>query len=201
MKEDERKVCLLDFPESVLESILERLSPAELCRVSTVCNSLRIKCTSDYLWKKHMKQKWGGLISSNAYQQSQFNDSIMSCYLSLESGRLMFPAQVYGRKNGGYALSCYNAQVSYDYKTNTFQARYSPVGWRTVEGNVPWDRLREPPLVDTSDCDLNDWKPGDHIEILWSGRKEDPCGWWYAVLSHLQSCDGNVMHCRCQYSG
>ncbi|KAJ7976594.1 Dimer_Tnp_hAT domain-containing protein [Quillaja saponaria] len=98
MKEDKHKVCLLDFPESVLESILERLSPAELCRVSTVCNSLRIKCASDYLWKKHMKQKWGGLISSNAYQQSQFNDSIMSCYLSIESGRLRFPAQVYGRK-------------------------------------------------------------------------------------------------------
>ncbi|XP_048127614.1 F-box protein At2g32560-like isoform X2 [Rhodamnia argentea] len=54
-------------------------------------------------------------------------DSIMGLYLSLENGKFWFPAQVYNRENGhsGFMLSCYDAHVSYDSQTDTFQARYA----------------------------------------------------------------------------
>lgn len=26
-------------------------------------------------------------------------------------------------------------------------------------------------------------------------------GWWYGVVGHLESCDGNENYCRCQNSG
>ncbi|CAN6719006.1 unnamed protein product [Malus baccata var. baccata] len=133
--------------------------------------------------------------------------SIMSLYLSLESGKFWFPAQVYNREHGnlGFLLSCYDAQLRYDSRTNTFQARYSPYGRRVVEENIPWDRLRAAP-VDTppyklhvSDC-LHDLKPGDHIEIQWRRNNEFPYGWWYGVIGHLELCNGNVNHCRCHYN-
>ncbi|KAM1221487.1 hypothetical protein ACFX13_009360 [Malus domestica] len=131
-------------------------------------------------------------------------DSIMSLYLSLETGKFWFPAQVYNRENGnvGFMLSCYDARVRYDSTTNTFQARYSPYGRRATEENIPWDRLRAAP-VDTpphklhvSDC-LHDLKPGDYIEIQWRRNKEFPYGWWYGVIGHLEFCDGNENGCRC----
>ncbi|OMO72919.1 hypothetical protein CCACVL1_17519 [Corchorus capsularis] len=134
-------------------------------------------------------------------------DSIMSWYLSLETGKFWFPAQVYNRENGhaGFMLSCYDAKLSYDFKTDTFQARYSPHGRRTIEENITWDRLRVPPVdnpsynLHISDC-LLDLKPGDHIEIQWRRNKEFPYGWWYGVVGHLESCNGNEHHCRCQYT-
>ncbi|KAE8125163.1 hypothetical protein FH972_019997 [Carpinus fangiana] len=110
-------------------------------------------------------------------------DSIMGWYLSLECGKLWFPAQVYNRENGhvGFMLSCYDAQLSYDSRIDTFRARYSPHGRRTTEETIQWDRIRAPP-VDTpphvlhvSDC-LNDLKPGDHIEIQWRRKNEFPYG-------------------------
>ncbi|XP_062023237.1 F-box protein At2g26850-like isoform X2 [Rosa rugosa] len=108
-------------------------------------------------------------------------DSIMSLYLSLERGDFWFPAQVYNRENGnvGFMLSCYDAQLSYDSGTDTFQARYSPYGRRTNEEHIPWDRLRATPvdtpshMLHVSDC-LHDLKPGDHIEIQWRRSKEFP---------------------------
>ncbi|KAJ8635391.1 hypothetical protein MRB53_009658 [Persea americana] len=111
------------------------------------------------------------------------DDSIMSWYLSLESSKFWFPAQVYNRENGhvGFMLSCYDADLSYDCCTDTFHARYPPHGQRTMveEKGVKWERLRAPP-VDTpahelhiSDC-LNDLRPGDHIEIQWRRSKENP---------------------------
>lgn len=135
--------------------------------------------------------------------------SIMSWYLSLESGKVWFPAQVYNREHGhvGFMLSCYDAEISYDSHADTFQARYPPHGRRTVviEDGVQWDRLRAPP-VDTpahelhiSDC-LYDLRPGDHIEIQWRRNKEFPYGWWYGVVGHLESCDGNEHFCRCHNS-
>ncbi|KAG1327734.1 F-box protein [Cocos nucifera] len=134
------------------------------------------------------------------------NDSIMSWYLSLESGKFWFPAQVYNREHGhvGFMLSCYDAEISYDRHTDTFHARYPPHGRRTIviEEGVQWDRIRAPP-VDTpahdlhvSDC-LNDLHPGDHIEIQWRRNKEFPYGWWYGVVGHLESCDGNEHFCHC----
>ncbi|KAL4379535.1 hypothetical protein GQ457_02G040290 [Hibiscus cannabinus] len=134
-------------------------------------------------------------------------DSIMTRFLSLETGEFWFPAQVYNRENGhaGFMLSCYDAKLSYDSKTDTFQARYSPHGRRTAEENVSWDRLRVPP-VETCSYDLHisdsllDLKPGDHIEIQWRKTKEFPYGWWYGVVGHMESCDGNENHCRCLYT-
>lgn len=26
-------------------------------------------------------------------------------------------------------------------------------------------------------------------------------GWWYGVVGHLETCDGDANHCRCHYSG
>ncbi|XP_058078852.1 F-box protein At2g32560-like [Magnolia sinica] len=136
-------------------------------------------------------------------------DSIMSWYLSLESGKFWFPAQVYNREHGhvGFMLSCYDAELSYDCRTDTFHARYPPHGRRTmvIEEGVQWERIRPPP-VDTpahnlhiSDC-LSDLRPGDHIEIQWRRNKEFPYGWWYGVVGHLESCDGNEHLCRCHNS-
>ncbi|CAK7340248.1 unnamed protein product [Dovyalis caffra] len=132
-------------------------------------------------------------------------DSIMALYLSLESGKFWFPAQVYNRENGhvGFMLSCYDAQLSYDSKTDTFKARYSPFARRTIEQSIRWERLRAPPVdtpanvLHTSDC-LSDLKPGDHIEIQWRRSKEFPYGWWYAVVGHQEFCDRNENRCRCQ---
>ncbi|KAK6119817.1 hypothetical protein DH2020_046442 [Rehmannia glutinosa] len=112
-------------------------------------------------------------------------DSVMSWYFALESGKFWFPAQVYNRENGhvGFMLSCYDAELSYDLRTDTFQARYPPHGRRAspTETGVTWDRLRASP-VDTSphdlhisDC-LNELQPGDHIEIQWRRNKEFPYG-------------------------
>ncbi|WCJ28976.1 F-box family protein [Euphorbia peplus] len=140
------------------------------------------------------------------YDKINVVDSIMSWFLALETGKFWFPAQVYNRENGhvGFMLSCYDAELSYDPRTDTFQARYPPHGRRAIaiENGIPWDRLRAPP-VDTSphdlhfsDC-LNDLIPGDHIEIQWRRNKEFPYGWWYGVVGHLETCDGNENYCRC----
>ncbi|XP_002533285.2 F-box protein At2g32560 [Ricinus communis] len=136
-------------------------------------------------------------------------DSIMSWYLALETGRFWFPAQVYNRENGhvGFMLSCYDADLSYDPRKDTFQARYPPHGRRAtaIENGVPWERLRAPPAdtsphdLHISDC-LNELRPGDHIEIQWRRNKEFPYGWWYGVVGHLESCDGNENYCRCHNS-
>ncbi|XP_019434664.1 PREDICTED: F-box protein At2g32560-like isoform X2 [Lupinus angustifolius] len=256
--EDTQDMSVLDLPELVLECILERLPPDSLCQMAGVCRSLRERCVSDYLWERHMKQKWGRVIGPVAFREwkwhvaskrsvgsarhgkqrnfmrlvsfswpfswmrvkvdannsiKQFsslpNDSVMAWYLALESGNFWFPAQVYNRENGhvGFMLSCYDAELSYDPHTDTFQARYPPHGRRAVsiEHGIPWERLRAPP-VDTpphdlhiSDC-LNDLRPSDHIEIQWRRNKEFPYGWWYGVVGHLESCDGNENYCLCKSS-
>ncbi|XP_010510850.1 PREDICTED: F-box protein At2g26850-like [Camelina sativa] len=136
-------------------------------------------------------------------------DSTMSFYLSLETGRFWFPAQVYNRENGhvGFMLSCYDAHLSYDTHTNTFQARFPPHGRRAiaVEKDVTWERIRATPIdasphhLYISDS-LKELKPGDHIEIQWRRNKEFPYGWWYSVVGHLDSCDGNLNHCQCHIS-
>jgi len=255
--EENEQPALLDLPELALECILEKLPPAGLCTMAGVCSSLRERCTSDYLWERHMKQKWGSILSPAAYREwqwfmaskmnsdaserlghqgliklicqvwpfsrfrSEFNrenaehksflsvDSIMSWYMALETGKFWFPAQVYNREHGhvGFVLSCYDAELSYDAQTDTFQARYPPHGRRAaaIENGVDWQRLRAPP-VDTSphelhisDC-LSDLHPGDNIEIQWRRNKEFPYGWWYGLVGHLESCDGNETYCQCHNS-
>lgn len=246
---------ILDLPELTMELILEKLSPVGLCNMAGVCSSLRERCRSDYLWERHMGEKWGKVIGGMARRQwelylaskketsdgrggvrswagalaclwplsmiksirfdgkmrspSHPDESIMSWYLALEGGKFWFPAQVYNREHGhvGFVMSCYDAELSYDCHTDTFQARYPPHGRRTIviEEGVQWDRLRAPP-VDTSahdlhvsDC-LNDLHPGDHIEIQWRRNKEFPYGWWYGMVGHLDECDGNEHFCRCSSS-
>ncbi|XP_023640600.1 F-box protein At2g26850 isoform X2 [Capsella rubella] len=143
------------------------------------------------------------------YASSLLLDSTMSFYLSLETGRFWFPAQVYNRENGhvGFMLSCYDAELCYDTHTNAFQARYPPHGRRAiaVEKDVPWERIRAAPIdasphhLHISDS-LREVKPGDHIEIQWRRNKEFPYGWWYSVVGHLESCDGNLNYCHCHNS-
>lgn len=254
--EKDEQSSLLDLPELALDCILEKLSPAELCSMAGVCSSMRERCTSDHLWERHMKGKWGKVLGPTAYREwqwfiasrrnssnskgtksqglvrffkhiwplswftSKFDkpekeispplvDSVMSCYLALERGKFWFPAQVYNRENGhvGFMLSCYDAELCYDAKTDTFQARYPPHGRRAmaIESGVQWERLRGAPVdtsphdLHTSDC-LNDLHPGDHIEIQWRRNKEFPYGWWYGIVGHLESCDGNENYCRCHSS-
>ncbi|MFQ6631701.1 hypothetical protein Gotur_010056 [Gossypium turneri] len=237
--EEGAAMSILDLPELVLESILERLPPASLCSMAGVCSSLRSRCITDHFWEKHMKNKWGRIIGPVAYREWQWlialrkdsshlkqwrpkglmrifsivrpswwikpkvddcskqsslpRESIMSWFLALETGRFCFPAQVYNRENGhvGFMLSCYDAELCYDQRTDTFQARYPPHGRRAVaiENNVPWERLRAPP-VDTSPHDL-------HISDCLNELRP---GWWYGVVGHLASCDGNENYCRCHNS-
>ncbi|XP_072960521.1 F-box protein At2g32560-like [Typha angustifolia] len=147
--------------------------------------------------------------SGRKRRDSSPDDSIVSWYLSMESGKFWFPAQVYNREHGhvGFILSCYDAELSYDNHTDTFHARYPPHGRRTIviEEGVQWDRLRAPPVetpphdLHISDC-LNELCPGDHIEIQWRRNKEFPYGWWYGIVGHLESCDGNEHFCRCHLS-
>lgn len=136
-------------------------------------------------------------------------DSIVSCYRALETGKFWFPAQVFNRENGhvGFMLSCYDADLSYDSHTDTFQARYPPHGRRAaaIETGVTWDRVRAPPIDNSphdlhiSDC-MNDLHPSDHIEIQWRRNKQFPYGWWYGVVGHLETCDGNHIYCHCHES-
>lgn len=67
--EEEPEISVLDLPELALECILERLPPDALCSMAGVCSSLRHRCTSDHLWEKHMKQKWGRIIGPAAYRE------------------------------------------------------------------------------------------------------------------------------------
>ncbi|CAA6654426.1 unnamed protein product [Spirodela intermedia] len=119
------------------------------------------------------------------------DNSIMSWYLAIETGFFRFPAQVFNRENGhvGFMLSCYDAELSYDSRTDTF-----------TEG-VPWERLRAPPVessahdLHVSDC-LADLRPGTMLRSSGEGTRS----WWYGVVGHLGSCGGNELHCRCHRS-
>ncbi|KAL2226051.1 UNVERIFIED_CONTAM: F-box protein [Sesamum indicum] len=231
VEEEKDGISLLDLPDLVLDCILEKLSPADLCSMAGVCSYLRETCASDHLWEKRLKQKWGGVIGEAAYKEwqcrqiaskmdpkflhstakrSKFRlfsgpleflkhkselkessksssrcplppNSVMSCYLALESGKFWFPAQVFNRGNGnvGFMLSCYDAQLSYDSIADNFVARYPAQGRSMIEEGIEWDRIRAP-SVDTpanvlhiSDC-LHELKPDDHIEIQWTKNKEFP---------------------------
>ncbi|KAL0359630.1 UNVERIFIED_CONTAM: F-box protein [Sesamum angustifolium] len=254
VEEEKDEISLLDLPDLVLDCIIEKLSPSDLCSMAGVCSYLREKCTSDHLWEKHIKQKWGGVIGEAAYREwqcqqiaskmapkflhstakrskfrlfsgpleflkhkSELKDSskssstcslppnsVMSCYLALESGKFWFPAQVFNRENGnvGFMLSCYDAQLSYDSMTDNFVAS---AGRTMIEEAIEWDRIRAPSVntpanvLHISDC-LHELKPDDHIEIQWTKNKEFPYGWWYGVVGHLDSCNANEFNCLCHIS-
>ncbi|CAM8886451.1 unnamed protein product [Rhodiola kirilowii] len=254
-EEGAEAVSLLDLPDPILDTILERLPPNGLCKMAAVSIFFREKCISDHFWDRHMKQKWGRIIGLAAYQDWQRHlalisdsvpdqkqkgfircisqklyqtyivsrtahrtklrcplpvDSVLSWYLALENGTFWFPAQIYNRQNGhvGFSLSCYDARLSYDHQTDTFQARYPAYEMLEIpiEKNVTWDSLRAPPPVDTNPYDLfhsdslNELSPGDHIEIQWRINKKLPYGWWYGVVGHLDSCDRIEANCHCSTS-
>lgn len=144
------------------------------------------------------------LSNSTPQRSSVPVDSIMSWYLALETGRFWFPAQVYNRESGhvGFMLSCYDAELSYDSHTDTFQARYPPHGRRTVaiENGVSWDRLRAPPVetpphdLHMSDC-LNELHPGDHIEIQWRRNKEFPYGLFFTLYPYIPLHQFQTLYC------
>ncbi|RHN66685.1 putative F-box domain-containing protein [Medicago truncatula] len=161
------------------------------------------------LWPfQGMKLKVGDGNDSCNHRSSLPVEAVMNWYLAIETGRFWFPAQVYNRENGhlGFLLSCYDAELSYDSRTNTFLARYPSHGRREArECGIPWERIRAPPVdisphdLHISNC-LNDLHPGNHIEIQWRRKKEFPYGWWYGVVGHLESCNNNENHCRCHNS-
>ncbi|KAL6974869.1 hypothetical protein U1Q18_007796 [Sarracenia purpurea var. burkii] len=175
---------------------------------STISNGTKKKGLFGFvsrLWPFLLKRSNLGSVSEERSCSSSMG-SVMDWYLALETGKFWFPAQVYNREvqNGhvGFMLSCYDAELSYDSSKDTFKARYSPYGGRTIEENIEWDRLRAPAIhtpphaLHTSDC-FDDLKPGDHIEIQWRRNKEFPYGWWYGTVGHLDSCNGSKTHCEC----
>ncbi|CAO2182586.1 unnamed protein product [Urochloa humidicola] len=133
-------------------------------------------------------------------------DTVAAWYRALECGEFWFPAQVYNREDGhvGFVLSCYDAHLRYDRRTDTFTARYPPHGRKPAkeEDGVQWSRLRSPPVstpahdLHASDC-LEALRPGDHFEIQWRKNKDFPYGWWYGVVGHQASCNPNEHLCRC----
>ncbi|CAM0883172.1 unnamed protein product [Alopecurus aequalis] len=133
-------------------------------------------------------------------------DTVAAWYRALECGEFWFPAQVYNREDGhvGFLLSCYDAHLRYDRRTDTFTARYPPHGRKPAkeEEGVQWCRVRAAPLITpaqdlhASGC-LDDLHPGDHFEIQWRKNKDFPYGWWYGVVGHLESCNANEHLCRC----
>ncbi|KAG8367823.1 hypothetical protein BUALT_Bualt16G0112700 [Buddleja alternifolia] len=199
----EGNISLLDLPDLPLENILKKLSPAELCKISRVCSSLRDICRSDHLWENHMNKKWGGIIGDSAYKEWEFRlaskemkerlksdlrrslpvNSVMFFYLALESGKFWFPAQVFNREvqhgHIGFMLSCYDAKLSYDLTTDNFVARYPGHGRHMIEGDIEWNRIRAQNIdtpanvLHSSDC-LDELKPDDHIEIQWRRNEEFP---------------------------
>uniref|UniRef100_A0A453FRC9 Uncharacterized protein n=1 Tax=Aegilops tauschii subsp. strangulata TaxID=200361 RepID=A0A453FRC9_AEGTS len=107
-------------------------------------------------------------------------------YRALECGDFWFPAQVYNREQDGHVgflLSCYDAHLRYDRRTDTFTARYPPHGRKPAkeEEGVQWCRVRAAPLstpaqdLHASGC-LEDLRPGDHFEIQWRKNKDFPYG-------------------------
>ena len=76
---------LFDLPDLAIESILEKLEPADLSRMACVSTYLRDICLSDHLWKRHMKQKWGSIFGSAVQREWQMHIASQkksrSCFL------------------------------------------------------------------------------------------------------------------------
>lgn len=149
---------------------------------------------------------WLKSRASQKTEEAPRADSFMAWYWALETGAFWFPAQVFNREYGhvGFLLSCYDAELCYDRRSNTFRARYPPHGSRTaiMEERVHWERLRASPIdtpayeLHVSDC-LNELRPGHHVEVQWRRNKGFPYGWWYGVVGHLDMCHRESWHCRC----
>ncbi|KAK8941260.1 F-box protein [Platanthera zijinensis] len=60
---------IFDLPELDLDCILEKLPPAELCKMVAVCRYLKERCVGDHLWKRHMREKWSRVIGEAALRK------------------------------------------------------------------------------------------------------------------------------------
>ncbi|XP_057480622.1 F-box protein At2g26850 [Actinidia eriantha] len=67
------EICVLDLPDLILDSILERLPPDGLCKMASVCTAMRDRCTCDRLWERHMKRKWDRVIGPAAFTEWQLH--------------------------------------------------------------------------------------------------------------------------------
>ncbi|KAI3444321.1 hypothetical protein Pfo_000986 [Paulownia fortunei] len=186
------------------------------CQIASKRAPKFLHCTA----KRSKFQLFSGLLEFFGYKsemmerKSDFRsslpaNSVMSCYLALETGKFWFPAQVFNREvqNGhvGFMLSCYDAQLSYGSTTDNFVARYPAQGRSMIEEGIEWNRIRAPSVDTPSNVlhisdSLDELKPGDHIEIQWRRNKEFPYGWWYGVVGHLESCGGHEFNCQCHIS-
>lgn len=72
-KQKDSKTSLLNLPDVVLDCILERLSPLDLCKVARVCTHLRNRSRSDYLWEKHIQQKWSRLLGEDTQHEWEWH--------------------------------------------------------------------------------------------------------------------------------
>lgn len=77
------EMSVLDLPDLVLETILEKLQPEGLCSMASVCTSMRDRCSSDHLWERHMKNKWGRIVGPAAYREWQ-------CHVASRKGSTFF---------------------------------------------------------------------------------------------------------------
>ncbi|KAI7744622.1 hypothetical protein M8C21_000481, partial [Ambrosia artemisiifolia] len=68
-----RETSLLDLPDLALETILEKLEPADLFKMASVSTYLRDVCLSEHLWKEHMKRKWGRIFGFVAQKEWQLH--------------------------------------------------------------------------------------------------------------------------------
>jgi len=76
--QEDKKLPLLDLPNAILDCILERLSPRDLCMVAQVCTLLRIRSRQDYLWEKFVEQKWSRVVGDVAHQEWQYHKTKMT---------------------------------------------------------------------------------------------------------------------------
>lgn len=60
---------IFDLPDLDLDCILEKLPPADLCKMAAVCGYLKERCVGDHLWKRHMKEKWSRIIGEAALRK------------------------------------------------------------------------------------------------------------------------------------
>ncbi|XP_028766690.1 F-box protein At2g32560-like [Neltuma alba] len=141
------------------------------------------------------------LEDSEKLRGSLSNYFMKALYLSVENGKFWFPAQIYK----GNGVSCYDALLSYESETDSFQARIQRRGWHVLKKNIRWDEVRATPVetppnaLHVSD-DLSNLKPGDHIEIQFRTARRTSYEWWYATIGHLETCDEHENNCGCDQS-
>lgn len=100
--EEKQGISLLDLPDLPLDIILEKLSPVELCNMAGVCSWMREKCSSNHIWEKLMREKWGAVLGDAAYTewQSQFASTTSPKFLHTKFGLFSGLLGVFGFKSG-----------------------------------------------------------------------------------------------------